>query len=134
MPHEICICPSPVLSMQYQFVHFNEVMMRVLLYTCATRGGFLPFTWASTLLFLLLMHLQKLIVNKFGMCSLVYPFHASDIGVWHSPVFDLHTKHTWIFIHETAHCFMSQVTWSYVFGRHNLQNVLMCWLTLWARV
>lgn len=42
VPHEICICPSQVLSMQYQFIHFNMVMICVLSCNCAMRGDLLP--------------------------------------------------------------------------------------------
>lgn len=79
-------------STQYQFIHFNEAVIRVLLYNCAMRGDFLPSP--KPLSVLLLLHLQKLIVNTFGMYSLTFPFYASDVDVGHSLVFDLHTKHT----------------------------------------
>lgn len=68
------------LSMQYQFIHYNKVMICVLLYNRAMRGDFLP-SLKPPISVLLLLHLQKPIVNKFGMCSLIFPFCASDIGV-----------------------------------------------------
>lgn len=72
---------------------------------------------------------RKSLSIKSGMRSMTYPSHASDIGVWHPPVFDLHTKahlqfSSWnkLLLHVTCVCFTF------------LQSVSMCWLTLWTRV
>lgn len=67
-----------VLSTQYKWTHFNTVLIRVLLYNCAMRGDFLP-SLKPPLSVLLLLHLQKLIVNTFGMYSLIFPFHSMHL-------------------------------------------------------
>lgn len=68
------------------------------------------------------MHLQNLIVNKFGMCSSMFPFHTSNIGVWHSPVFHLHTKHTLSFPHKATHVICTHVGLCL-----NITFYRMCW-------